>query len=183
MDTIINFGENLRETDLDTGFNNGESADVMLCIGSSLRVNPAAQMAEATANNGGKLVIINLQNTPLTPMGLHIYGKIDEVLELLMKKLNIPVPQFSLKRRAEITEKDGRLQIAGKDTNGRPYTIFKSTSFENNNGKFKAKMNFQGYYNEPQLDVYLPAEVFTNKKVTVEMVYNPFSGKWGDVKT
>lgn len=60
MDTIINFGENLREVDLDTGFNHGQSADVMLCIGSSLRVNPAAQMAEATANNGGKLVIINL---------------------------------------------------------------------------------------------------------------------------
>ena len=156
MDTIINFGENLREVDLDNGFNHGQSADVMLCIGSSMRVNPAAQMAEATANNGGKLVIINLQNTPLTPMALHIYGKIDEVLELLMKKLNIPIPAFSLKRRAEVTLKDNRLQIAGKDTNGRPYTIFKNTSFEANNKKYKAKMTFQGYYNEPQLDVYLP---------------------------
>lgn len=75
-------------------------------------------------------------------MALHIYGKIDEVLELLMKKLQIPIPQFSLKRRAEVTVKDGKLNIAGKDTNGRPYTIFKSTSSEQNNKNFKAKMKF-----------------------------------------
>lgn len=64
-DTIINFGENLKEINLDTGFAHGSEADLMLCVGSSLRVNPAAGMAQLTAERGGNLVIINLQKTPL----------------------------------------------------------------------------------------------------------------------
>ena len=59
-DTIINFGENLRECDLDMGFQQGACADLMLCIGSSLRVNPAASMVEETSMKGGKVWIINL---------------------------------------------------------------------------------------------------------------------------
>ena len=59
-DSIINFGENLREKELDTGFAQGAAADLMLCVGSSLRVNPACEMAEETVNRGGKLVIVNL---------------------------------------------------------------------------------------------------------------------------
>ena len=42
MDSIINFGENLRQEELDRGFQHGVAADLMLCVGSSLRVNPAA---------------------------------------------------------------------------------------------------------------------------------------------
>ena len=60
-DTIINFGEDLRDIDLDTGFDQGAKADLMLCVGSSLRVTPAADMAGETLENGGKMVIINLQ--------------------------------------------------------------------------------------------------------------------------
>lgn len=60
MDTIINFGENLNEKIMDDGWNHGNSSDLMLCLGSSLRVTPACNMAEATADNGGKLVIVNL---------------------------------------------------------------------------------------------------------------------------
>jgi NAD-dependent SIR2 family protein deacetylase len=59
-DSIINFGENLNEEILDQGFFNGGKADLMLAIGSSLRVTPAADMAAETANKEGSLVIINL---------------------------------------------------------------------------------------------------------------------------
>ena len=69
--------------------------------------------------------------------------------------------------------KNNALTIAGKDTNGRPYTIFKKTSYEANNGKFVAKMGFQGYYNEPELNVHLPKEAFEANKVDIEMVYSP----------
>lgn len=59
-DTIINFGESLDEKILNDGFNHGQCADLMLCLGSSLRVNPACKMAYQTAAHGGKLVIVNL---------------------------------------------------------------------------------------------------------------------------
>jgi len=58
-DTIINFGENLNPSILEEGFSHGERADVMLALGSSLRVNPAADMARVTSDFGN-LVIVNL---------------------------------------------------------------------------------------------------------------------------
>lgn len=57
-DTIINFGENLPERDLDYGFNHCAFADLCLAMGSSLTVTPAASMPEATAAKGGKLIIV-----------------------------------------------------------------------------------------------------------------------------
>ena len=43
-DSIINFGENLPEKELNAGFENSEKADLCLVLGSSLRVTPAADM-------------------------------------------------------------------------------------------------------------------------------------------
>lgn len=132
--TIINFGEHLDPKILERGFFNGETADLMLGMGSSLCVNPAASMAKATAENGGKLVIINLQTTPLDPYAaLLIHAKIDDVFEMLMKELNILIPQFKLKRwvKASIEEsKTGKetLKVEGIDHSGCPYELFKSTA-------------------------------------------------------
>ena len=89
-DTIINFNENLDPEILERGELNGQSADLMLAMGSSLRVYPAAGMAQATAEQGGKLVIVNLQKTPLDPYAdMVIHGKIDDVMDMLMAELCI----------------------------------------------------------------------------------------------
>ena len=40
-DTIVNFGESLRGEDIERGTMEGLAADLMLCLGSSLRVSPA----------------------------------------------------------------------------------------------------------------------------------------------
>lgn len=50
-DSIINFGENLPEKELNDGFKHSEIADLHIVLGSSLRVTPAADMPAATANN------------------------------------------------------------------------------------------------------------------------------------
>jgi NAD-dependent SIR2 family protein deacetylase len=60
IDTIINFNENLQEKDLDLGFGHSSVADLCLCMGSSLRVTPAASMPEMVFQKGGKVVIVNL---------------------------------------------------------------------------------------------------------------------------
>jgi len=59
-DSIINFGENLPEEELENGFLQCGKADVCLVLGSSLRVTPAADMPRKTMTKGGKLVIVNL---------------------------------------------------------------------------------------------------------------------------
>jgi len=60
FDSIINFGENLPQDELEQGFTNGESADLCVVMGTSCWVSPACDMPRSTAENGGKLVICNL---------------------------------------------------------------------------------------------------------------------------
>lgn len=67
-DSIINFGENLSEKVLKTGFYHGNAADLMVAMGASLTVSPSCDMVAACKRKRGggasKLVIINLQRTP-----------------------------------------------------------------------------------------------------------------------
>lgn len=89
-DTIINFNENLNENILELGFQNCQSADLCIAMGSSLRVTPAADMPRSTAENGGNLVLINLQKTPIDNCAaLCIYGKCDDIMIALMNKMNL----------------------------------------------------------------------------------------------
>ena len=60
QDTIINFGEGLPEEELKNALNRAEWADLWLAMVSSLRVTPAADVPKTVFDNGGKLVIVNL---------------------------------------------------------------------------------------------------------------------------
>lgn len=103
-DSIINFGENLKKEILEEGFGQAAHADLMLAMGSSLRVNPAAEMVVETANHGGRVVIVNLQKTPLDAYAdFIIHAKIDDMFELLMQKLNLKIPEFNLNRWLKVT--------------------------------------------------------------------------------
>ena len=103
-DSIINFGENLPERELTQGFANSRKADLCLAMGSSLTVTPAADMPLEVAERGNKLVIINLQKTPLdSEAALRINGECDKVMKLVMAKLGLAVPDFSLKRNVRIS--------------------------------------------------------------------------------
>lgn len=91
-DSVINFGENLKEEVLNGGWEDGTNADLMLSLGSSLRVTPACDIPVEMVENGGKLVIVNLQKTPLDNMAaLVIHARIQNVMGLLMEKLNMKI--------------------------------------------------------------------------------------------
>jgi len=57
-DSIINFGENLPEKEITSGFEHSNKADLCLCMGSSLRVTPAAKMPEIVGKKKKNLVIV-----------------------------------------------------------------------------------------------------------------------------
>ena len=87
-DTVINFGENLSSENLDKSARVSALADLHVCLGSSMRVSPANIYPEMTKNAGGKVVIINLQKTPVDEIcDLVIHERIDVVMKLLMSKL------------------------------------------------------------------------------------------------
>lgn len=99
-DTIINFGENLPESQLDQAEFHSKRADLCIALGSSLTVTPAADFPESVGKKGkidggksGKLIIINLQSTPLDRHAyMRLNGKCDDVMRMLMEELKIPVP-------------------------------------------------------------------------------------------
>ncbi|MHA1271250.1 MAG: NAD-dependent protein deacylase [Candidatus Helarchaeota archaeon] len=62
-DTIL-FGESLPSHAIEKALNLSRLADCMLVLGSSLVVTPAAHLPILTVQNGGSLIIINIQNTP-----------------------------------------------------------------------------------------------------------------------
>ena len=62
---IVFYGEQLNSDLLEQAFNDFESADIAIVLGSSLTVNPAALLPQYTIRGGGKLAIINSQPTAL----------------------------------------------------------------------------------------------------------------------
>jgi len=85
---IVFFGENLPATAFRQATQEAESADLMLVLGSSLVVYPAASMPEITDRSGGKLVIVNDQPTGMdgrsfmhfTDLG-DTFGKLEAAME------------------------------------------------------------------------------------------------------
>lgn len=86
-DSIINFGENLPEYEINRAFEEAARADLCIALGSSLTVTPAAQVPQEVSKKG-KLIIVNLQSTPLDKYAyLRINGLCDDVMKKLAARL------------------------------------------------------------------------------------------------
>eukprot|EP00795_Rhopilema_esculentum_P001642 gene1642-16109_t len=139
-DSIINFGEDLPEKELSKAYLHAEKADLCIVLGTSLRVSPANEIPRNVARHG-KLVICNLQKTPLDSKAtLLIHAFCDDVMIGLMQRLELPIPKWELVRRAKFTvtvserprdEKKIKVLISGlhpqKET---PFSIFKKVVFK-----------------------------------------------------
>lgn len=101
LKTTICFGQDLPDEPLRLAEDHSEKADFHLALGSSLTVTPAADCPQTTAwKDDGKLVIINLQVTPLTKDAeFQIYAKTDDVMKRVMELLQYEIPSFRLRRK------------------------------------------------------------------------------------
>ena len=70
---ITFFGEMLPERAFDGALTLARKADLMLVLGSSLTVHPAASIPPLTVRAGGELVIVNAQPTPLDRLATLCY--------------------------------------------------------------------------------------------------------------
>lgn len=200
-DTIINFGEGLVPSILQKGFEECGKSDLCLCMGTSMRVTPACNMPLEVLPNGGRMVMINLQKTPCDYAAeLVIHERVDKVIKLLMKKLEIPIPDFRRSYRLKVffTENRKKINFTGVDSNGACYTLFKkllisglSTSaqtypqnarqvqpynFDVSGPKskdFTVECTFQGHYNEPALTLTVPMDKLkASGELEFNMVYH-----------
>ena len=83
----IFFGEQLPIDALQDATLEAQTADLMLILGSSLVVQPAASLPQYTAQNGGDIVIVNNQPTPLDHLAVLKYESLEEVFGFLSETL------------------------------------------------------------------------------------------------
>jgi NAD-dependent deacetylase len=88
---ITFFGESLPVEALRQATDESQKADLMLVLGTSLTVYPAASMPDYTLRNGGAVIIVNNMPTPLDRQTLLRFEDLGEVFEGLHHCLN-PVP-------------------------------------------------------------------------------------------
>ena len=109
-DSDINFGEGLEPDILQKAFEKSTVADLYLCMGSSMRVSPANTLPQMTFMNGGRVVIMNLQKTPSDILaesnGLLIHERVDKIMEMTMRKLEMPIPDFRRHYRLRVSLSD-----------------------------------------------------------------------------
>jgi len=87
---VVLFGEYLPEEALLRAQRLAASADVMLCIGSSLEVYPVAQLPELTLARGGKLAILTQGPTPFDGLAaVRMGGDVVAELEALSEALGL----------------------------------------------------------------------------------------------
>jgi NAD-dependent deacetylase len=78
---ITFFGENLPEEALRDASAAAQDADLMLILGTSLTVNPAASIPDYTLRNGGEVVIVNNMPTHLDRKAVQHFDDLGEVFE------------------------------------------------------------------------------------------------------
>lgn len=78
---ITFFGESLPETAWSRAISLTSRADLMLVLGTSLTVNPASMIPQYTLHNGGKVVIVNAQPTPLDRLASAVFPDLKEFAE------------------------------------------------------------------------------------------------------
>ncbi len=211
QDTIINFTESLPERELKLAFDHAKKADLCLVLGSSLTVTPANEVPETVGSRrrrGAKLVICNLQATPLDGMAeLRVHAKTDDLMVRVMRELEMEIPGFVLQRRLAITVEamgQGRgarckVTVAGVDVDGTPVSFLRSVKLVNNRRLLKAEpfvfdlrgdaaeggldlnleLEFMGHYGEPNLElVHTVREDRTGAVESYVLEYNPYNGEW-----
>jgi len=106
-DSIINFGEDLPENELKTSLRESQAADLVIVIGSSMRVSPACNLPSLSYNKSGVFVLINLQKTRYDSAShIRVFSKCDEFMELVCNEMNINIPDFTEEDMAEQVKKD-----------------------------------------------------------------------------
>lgn len=103
-DTIINFGDFLRDSQIQPATENSKRADLMLVLGSTVAVTPAADLCD-----NQNLVICNRQQTEKDDdTSVRIFGDCDVFMDLLLSKLMGNEPYESWKQARDSRVKQYR---------------------------------------------------------------------------
>ena len=154
-----------------------------------------------------KLVIGNLQQTPLYSMAtVNIHAFSDTIMQGLMQRLGIPIPQWIVRRRVRVTKESTsdknnyQILIEGRDPDKTniPFTLFKSIQINSGENKIKQinqdpflfqipktnseqiviQLHFFGHYNEIPFNLQYTNVDSIPKEDEFYLFYNPMTGQW-----
>ncbi|GJQ86337.1 putative NAD binding protein [Trypoxylus dichotomus] len=94
-DTILDWEDNLPESDLKMAELHSSVADINICLGTTLQIVPSGNLPLCCKKYGGKVIIVNLQPTKhdkKADMIINTY--VDDVLVKVMKKLGVEIPEY-----------------------------------------------------------------------------------------
>jgi NAD-dependent deacetylase len=85
---VVWFGEGLSETAIQAAFEASRSCDLMLVVGTSAVVQPAASVPMLAKQAGTSVVEVNPDETPITPfVDLHFEGKAAEIMPVVAEQI------------------------------------------------------------------------------------------------
>lgn len=94
-DTVLDWDDALPPEEMNSAKEHCLSADLVLCLGTSLQITPACNMPLMSIKNGGRVAIVNLQATPKDKKAsLVIHGLVDKVIAGVMSKLSLRIPPY-----------------------------------------------------------------------------------------
>ena len=86
ISSVVDFNDPMPEKEVELAKYHSLQCDLMMVVGSSLSVYPAANFPKLAKENGAKLIIINIDSTRLDHIAdLKITEKAGEFLDKLMK--------------------------------------------------------------------------------------------------
>jgi NAD-dependent SIR2 family protein deacetylase len=98
LDTLIYDGEEISQRQFDQAYARFATCDLVIVLGTRLRLEPASHLPRLAVLNGAKLVIVNLQETPLDSIAeLVIHTRAEELFRSLLKRLSVALPQLEEK--------------------------------------------------------------------------------------
>ncbi|XBI98568.1 hypothetical protein VPH35_018790 [Triticum aestivum] len=94
-DTVLDWEDALPPEEMNSAEEQCRTADLVLCLGTSLQITPACNMPLLSIKNGGKVAIVNLQATPKDKKAsLVIHGLVDKVIAGVMCILSLRIPPY-----------------------------------------------------------------------------------------
>lgn len=85
---VVWFGESIPSHALDMSFNVLEQCDTLIVVGTSGVVYPVASFPQTVKNNGGFVVEVNVEPTPISSVAdASLYGNSGDILPMLVKWL------------------------------------------------------------------------------------------------
>ncbi|ODM97706.1 NAD-dependent protein deacetylase Sirt6 [Orchesella cincta] len=95
-DNILDWEHNLPDRDLEMADMHSTLSDLSISLGTTLQIVPAGNLPLRAKRNGGKVVIVNLQQTKHHKKAdLVIHLQVDKVLQKLTSILDVRVPPYT----------------------------------------------------------------------------------------